>query len=97
MPRYAPRTDLVTHEVTNQPPEFAPRNLYVTDPALREAALREGGPWLDAPLAALGDAAGSEQVLEWGELATGTRPNCSPSTATAGASTRCASIPPTTR
>ena len=69
MPRYAPRTSLSTHEVTNQPPEFAPRNLYPTDPVLREAALREAAIWVDAPLAALGEAVGSEQVLEWGELA----------------------------
>ena len=48
MPRYAPATRLGTHDVTNQPGEFAGRNLYLTDPALREAVLREAGPWLDA-------------------------------------------------
>ena len=69
MPRFAPRTRLATHEVTNQPPEFAPRNLYLADPVLREAALREGGDSLDARLAALGEDVGSELVLEWGELA----------------------------
>lgn len=69
MPRHDPQTRLATHEVSNQPPEFAPRNLYATDTALREAALREGSDWLDAPLAALGEAVGSEQVLEWGEQA----------------------------
>jgi putative acyl-CoA dehydrogenase len=69
MPRYGPQTRLATHEVANQPPEFAPRNLYETDAALREAALREGGDWLHAPLMALGEQTGSEHVLEWGEQA----------------------------
>ncbi|WP_188054971.1 acyl-CoA dehydrogenase family protein [Sphingosinithalassobacter sp. CS137] len=69
MARYAPRTALQTHEVTNQPPEFGGRNFFATDAALREAALREGGAWLEAPLAALGAAVGSEHVLELGELA----------------------------
>ena len=69
MPGYAPASVLLTHEVSNQPGEFAGRNLFATDAALREAALREGGEWLEAPLAALGEAAGSEHVLELGELA----------------------------
>ena len=64
MPRHAPRTALATHVVANQPPEFAPRNLYQSDPVLRAAALREGGEWLDPPLAALGEEAGSEAFLE---------------------------------
>ena len=69
MPRHAPSTTLSTHEVSNQPGEFAGRNLFTTDAALREAALREGGAWLEAPLTALGEAAGSEHVLELGEVA----------------------------
>ena len=69
MPRFAPRTALATHDVTNQPPDFAGRDLWRTDPALREAALREGGAWIEAPLAELGALVGSEQVLEWGEQA----------------------------
>ncbi len=69
MPRYAPRTELATHAVANQPPEFAPRNLYLSDPALREAAMREGGDWADQPLAALGAEAGSEAFLEYAEAA----------------------------
>jgi putative acyl-CoA dehydrogenase len=43
MPRFSPSTRLITHEVMNQPAEFAGRNLYETDLAFREAALREGG------------------------------------------------------
>jgi putative acyl-CoA dehydrogenase len=69
MPRHAPRTQLATHEVFNQPGEFAGRDLYATDTALREAAVREGGDWVAGPLGALGKAVGSEQVLEWGEQA----------------------------
>jgi putative acyl-CoA dehydrogenase len=69
MPRFAPATRLATHEVTNQPGEFAGRNLYLTDPALREAVLRDAGPWLDERCAALGAVVGSEQVLELGETA----------------------------
>lgn len=69
MPRHAPSTRLATHEVTNQPPEFAGRNLFTADPVLRHWALREGGDWLDAPLTALGAAVGSEEVLAWGEEA----------------------------
>jgi putative acyl-CoA dehydrogenase len=60
---------LATHEVTNQPPEFAGQNLFLTDVAFREAALREGGDWLQAPLTELGAVIGSEEVLELGALA----------------------------
>jgi putative acyl-CoA dehydrogenase len=69
MTRYAPSTRLETHEVFNQPAEFTGRNLFDSDLALREAALREGGEWTRAPLSALGAAAGSERVLELGETA----------------------------
>ncbi|MBV9653865.1 MAG: acyl-CoA dehydrogenase family protein [Acetobacteraceae bacterium] len=69
MPRLAPTSTLATHSVSNQPPDFAPRNLYLCDRVLREAALREGGEWVDAPLAALGAEAGSEQFLERGQAA----------------------------
>jgi putative acyl-CoA dehydrogenase len=69
MPRFAPATYLETHEVTNQPPEFAGQNLYQIDQPLREAVLREAGPWLDKRMDALGAVVGSEAVLELGELA----------------------------
>jgi putative acyl-CoA dehydrogenase len=69
MPRFAPRTHLETHEVQNQPPEFAGRNSYASDPALRAATRREGGEWVDAAALALGAQVGSESVLEAGELA----------------------------
>ncbi len=64
---YAPRTHLETHEVFNVPPPFAGRNLYRMDAALRDAARNFGGEWVDEPLTALGAAAGSDEVLQWGE------------------------------
>src|SRR3546814_19019622 len=66
MPIFAPSTHLLTHEVTNQPGPFAGYNLYLTDNDLREAAQREGGGWIEAPLRQLGDAVGMEEVLEMG-------------------------------
>ncbi len=69
MPRHAPSTRLITHEVFNQPPDFAGRNLFTSDPILRHWAVQEGGDWVDAPLTALGAAVGSEEVLAWGEEA----------------------------
>src|SRR3546814_14331026 len=64
MPIFAPSTHLRTHEVTNQPGPFAGYNLYLTDNALREAAQRDGGGWIEAPLRALGEAVGKDEVLD---------------------------------
>ncbi len=66
---FAPRSDLETHRVENQPPPFGGRNLYLSDLALREAVRREAGNWLDRRAEALGAAVGSEEVLAWGEEA----------------------------
>lgn len=49
-----------THSVENQPPEFAPRDLWATDLALREAAAREGASAFENRLAAYGALAGDE-------------------------------------
>ncbi len=49
-----------THEVDNQPPEFAPRDLWASDRALREAVAREGGSAFENRLAAYGALAGDE-------------------------------------
>lgn len=64
---YAPQTRLETHHVTNVPPPLPSRNLYAGDTALREAARRHGGGWVETPLLALGEAAGSEEAMQWGE------------------------------
>jgi hypothetical protein len=69
MAHRAPTAALATHMVTNQPPDFAPRDLWRTDPVLQEAVQREGGGWAEDALAALGSEAGSERVMELGELA----------------------------
>jgi putative acyl-CoA dehydrogenase len=49
-----------THFVDNQPPEFAPRDLWADDAALREALEREGGGDFAARVAAYGRLAGDE-------------------------------------
>ncbi len=69
MARFAPQFRLGTHDVTNQPPDLTDVNLWGADTALREAALRESGDWLDPLLTALGADCGSAHVLEWGVLA----------------------------
>jgi putative acyl-CoA dehydrogenase len=48
-----------THRVDNQPPGFAPRDLWSTDAVLREAVQREGAGAFAAALAGYGALAGS--------------------------------------
>ncbi|QDH70490.1 acyl-CoA dehydrogenase family protein [Marilutibacter alkalisoli] len=54
----APSPIRPTHEVGNQPPEFAPRDLWRDDIALRESLLREGGEEWQPQVAAYGRLAG---------------------------------------
>jgi putative acyl-CoA dehydrogenase len=49
-----------THVVDNQPPEFAPRDLWSDDRALREAVAREGGDAFAPRLQAYGRLAGGD-------------------------------------
>jgi putative acyl-CoA dehydrogenase len=49
-----------THEVTNQPPPFFPRDAWAGDAALREAVAREGAGAFASRLAGYGALAGSE-------------------------------------
>lgn len=49
-----------THSVENQPPEFAPRDLWRDDAALREALQREGGGAFTGTVAGYGALAGRE-------------------------------------
>ena len=53
-----PRTQLATHEVTNQPPPFENVSLYASDAALKEAVAREGGGGHEPRLSAFGERAG---------------------------------------
>ncbi|MBB6599710.1 acyl-CoA dehydrogenase family protein [Luteimonas sp. MC1825] len=51
---------MVTHVVDNQPPEFAPRDLWGDDVVLRDALPREGAAAFTAHVAAYGAIAGGE-------------------------------------
>src|SRR5688572_18376964 len=55
-----PLPPFATHRVENQPPPFAPRDLWRDDIALREAVSREGGEGHAAALARYGALAGDE-------------------------------------
>ena len=55
-----PLPPFATHRVENQPPEFAPRDLWQDDAALREAVVREGGGDFAETLATYGALAGDE-------------------------------------
>ncbi|MBF6023559.1 acyl-CoA dehydrogenase family protein [Lysobacter niastensis] len=55
-----PLPPFATHVVGNQPPEFAPRNLWRDDHALREAVAHEGGGDFTDVLAGYGALAGDE-------------------------------------
>ena len=55
-----------THHVDNQPPPFAPLDLWSVDTGLREAVQREGGGDFADTLARYGALAGSEAGVEYG-------------------------------
>lgn len=64
-----------THDVTNQSPPFEDVNLYLTNPALRDAVVREGGGEAEeASLMAFGSETGSRRGLEIGRLANASPP-----------------------
>ena len=59
---------MATHEVTNQPPPLAGRNLFEDNAPLGEALEREGGGWARERLVEAGAFWGGEP-MEWGVLA----------------------------
>lgn len=61
-----PRTQLGTHEVTNQPLPFENVSLYASDAALRDAVAREGAAGHEARLSSFGARAGSAEAIQWG-------------------------------
>ena len=63
-----PDETVATHEVTNQPPPLAGRNLFEDNAALGEALEREGGGWAADRLREAGEFWGGEP-MEWGVLA----------------------------
>ncbi len=58
-----------THEVFNQSPVFADVDLFGANPGLQAALQREGAGWAADELAALGQRAGSAEVLAWARRA----------------------------
>jgi putative acyl-CoA dehydrogenase len=60
MPEQPMPSPFETHVVENQPPEFAPRNLWSDDVVLREAIQREGAAAFEARIATYAGLAGSE-------------------------------------
>ena len=60
-----PRTQLETHEVSNQPPPFEEINLFASDAALRDAVSAGGAAMHADRLSAFGGRAGSAEVAEW--------------------------------
>ena len=65
MPIFKPRTELKTHEVTNQPPPFEDVNLFTSDAALQHALGHAGGAMHAARLTEFGARAGSAEVADW--------------------------------
>ena len=65
MPHLRPRTDLETHEVTNQPPPFEDVNLFETDAALKDALNANQGGAHAKPLSAFGARCGAAETAEW--------------------------------
>ncbi|MEM9009665.1 MAG: acyl-CoA dehydrogenase family protein [Pseudomonadota bacterium] len=66
MAHLAPRTDLATHEVTNQPGARGDVDLWETDIVLQSAIAREGAEAHAPALAAYGQALGTAAVREEG-------------------------------
>jgi putative acyl-CoA dehydrogenase len=58
-----------THTVFNQPSPLSNSNLFLSDCALREAVIREGGDWDVELLASIGQQLGTAESLELGRLA----------------------------
>jgi len=71
---HRPLSQLETHEVTNQARPLSPLPLFERDLALSEAVERWGSSQR-AALSAFGAKAGSEEAIEWGELANRNKPD----------------------
>ena len=63
-----PTAPFATHEVTNQPPPLAGRNLFLDNRPLAEGIVREGGGWITERATAAGEFWGGEPIA-WGERA----------------------------
>lgn len=69
MTDYAPRTELTTHRVENQPEPAEDRDLWHSDRPLRDAIDQLAPEWVREPLVALGQRLGAADVERWGEQA----------------------------
>jgi putative acyl-CoA dehydrogenase len=67
-----------THEVFNQPPALEGYNLFSSDCALAEAAVREGAGWAAEDLAAYGAKLGAADTLALGATANREPPRLHP-------------------
>lgn len=89
-----------THTVTNQTPPLVGYDVFTADRVLTAAVERHTAPGLldevREDLSALGRAAGSAQLQEWGVQANDNPRACVPTTATGTGSTRSSSIRPGT-
>ncbi|MGM8932010.1 acyl-CoA dehydrogenase family protein [Salinicola halophyticus] len=69
MADYAPRTELKTHRVENQPGSQGVGDLWRSDRPLREAVARFAPPWVGERLAPLGQRLAASEVANWGDQA----------------------------
>ncbi|WP_416899581.1 MAG: acyl-CoA dehydrogenase family protein [Minwuia sp.] len=69
MTPFRPRTELTTHDVTNQAAPLEDYNLYDADPALKEALHRHGGGDAEDAVREMGAELGSAESYEHGRLA----------------------------
>ena len=69
MASFRPRTELQTHEVSNQPPPFEDVNIYERDKALTSAIAANGDTAHAKALNAFGARCGSSEVIEWARQA----------------------------
>ena len=74
MPVRAPRTELATHRVENQPPPLCDYDLFEIDAPLREGLEREGAGWAAPHVRALARDLGSERVMELDDLGAALQP-----------------------
>jgi putative acyl-CoA dehydrogenase len=64
-----PLASLPTHKVTNMPPHLGDQDLWQSDLALQESAVRDGANWAKSTLAHFGKVAGAAETFEKAELA----------------------------
>ncbi|OLO04022.1 acyl-CoA dehydrogenase family protein [Salinicola socius] len=69
MADYAPRTELTTHRVENQPGPNSAGDLWRSDRALCDAVVQFAPAWVGERLATLGQRLASSDVARWGEQA----------------------------